>query len=1034
MDGNKNPLIGVNILVKKGPPVRLYQSSLPLININVLAKESKVEVLTDSKGNYEIEVKPGQTLEFSFLGFKTAKREISNENQKINVVLEPLYLEPLESEPVEPELLEPELLEPELLEPELLEPELLEPEPVETELVETEPVETEPVETEPVETEPVETEPVETEPVETEPVDVQVKEPALVGSRNPNRISTDTPVPIDVIPFSDMQVGSPQVNINQILNYVAPSFTANIQNVSDGIAQIDPASLRGLGPDQVLLLINGKRRHTSSLVNVNKTTFGRGNVGTDMNAIPSIAIDRIEVLRDGATAQYGSDAIAGVINIVLKKTTNKLAVNVTSGANVGKYTNFQTGGLDGGKYNISANYGISIGEKGGYINFSGDFDARDWYSRMKEYEGSIFNGYNSIERVAKSEGINRNAIYPTDVRILSQKKGVGFSKEQIDRIKVATDQEIKKENGVLSFDNTENELKARKLSRTDFNMRVGQSALLGGRFFSNFSLPVSAKAELYAFAGFSKRKGIATGDYRLPNQVGTYTPMYFNGFLPETNSNIIDKSLALGIRGEIGEWEVDFSNVFGRSLFSYTIGNSSNASLGSKSPKSFDAGGFSFTQNTINLDAYKYYEDIFSGLNVAFGVVLMKENYKQVVGEEKLYGKYREYGTLSRESSQKGLKDFFGRERPDFSQGFPVYSPENEVSRDRNSLGGYIDLEADITENILLELVSRYERYSDFGNTLNFKLASRVKLSDHINLRVATSTGFRAPSLHQLYFSATSTMFKKGKPNNVSTFSNDSKIAKLLGIPKLKQETSKSVSAGITAKLSQENLSLSLDGFFIAVDNRVVYTDEFEAKKGTEVGNILKNAMANRVAFFANAIDTQTKGMEAVISHRLILGTSLNLNTDLSASFLKTNRVGDIHASPKLKKAGLVDTYFSEASRIFLEHAIPQTKGNLSFKLSSQKWSVFFRNAYFGSVIHASSKKEEQQVYGAKVVTDLALTYNIAKKLYLTVGSNNLFDIYPDKTDPTNPNYSDGRFVFSRTSLQFGIGGRFIFARLFLNL
>ena len=225
---------------------------------------------------------------------------------------------------------------------------------------------------------------------------VTLDEVVLVGSRGEARLAMDSPVPVDVLDVKELTSNSPQVNLNQILNYVAPSFTSNTQTISDGTDHIDPASLRGLGPDQVLVLINGKRRHTSSLINVNGT-FGRGNVGTDLNAIPAAAIKNIEVLRDGAAAQYGSDAIAGVINIILKENTGELDVNVTSGANFTKNANFLKGGVDGGTINTSVNYGVSLGENGGFINFTGDFDTRDYFSRMGTYNGAIFHGWNAIE-------------------------------------------------------------------------------------------------------------------------------------------------------------------------------------------------------------------------------------------------------------------------------------------------------------------------------------------------------------------------------------------------------------------------------------------------------------------------------------------------------------------------------------------------------------------------------------------------------------------------------------------------------------
>jgi len=260
----------------------------------------------------------------------------------------------------------------------------------------------------------------------------------VVGSRNANRTAVDTPVPVDVIDISELTTLGPQVNINQILNYVAPSFASNTQTISDGTDHINPASLRGLGPDQVLVLINGKRRHTTSLVNVNGTV-GRGSVGTDLNAIPSAAISRVEILRDGASAQYGSDAIAGVINIVLKKNTNELAVNVTSGANFSSNANSLTGGVDGETVNASINYGIDLGDNGGYINFTGDIETRKSTNRMERFTGKIFHGYNAIQRVAAASGANVDGLSFEQMQFFAQ--GVDyFTPELQSAIGAATSQ------------------------------------------------------------------------------------------------------------------------------------------------------------------------------------------------------------------------------------------------------------------------------------------------------------------------------------------------------------------------------------------------------------------------------------------------------------------------------------------------------------------------------------------------------------------------------------------------------------------
>ncbi len=858
---------------------------------------------------------------------------------------------------------------------------------------------------------------------------VSLNEVVVVGSRNPNRTAVDTAVPVDIIDVTELITAGPQVNLNQILNYVAPSFTSNTQTISDGTDHIDPASLRGLGPDQVLVLINGKRRHTSSLINVNGT-FGRGSVGTDLNAIPAASIERIEVLRDGAAAQYGSDAIAGVINIVLKRSTNELTMNITSGAYFSENSNDQTGGSDGSTTNVSANYGLQLGDKGGFLNFTGDFDVRDPYSRMKEFEGGIFNLYNTVERFADNAGYDLSNLLDDDVTDVIQygnAAGLGLSPS-------STKSELQ---SILSADNTTSELAARGLDRSDFNMRVGQSALRGGRFFANFSLPLNDDGtELYSFAGVSSRVGNSAGFYRLPSQSRTYTPAYINGFLPEINSAITDKSFSVGIKGKVSEWDVDFSNTYGKNEFLYTIGNTFNASKQSASPTKFDAGGFSFAQNTTNLDISKFYDDVMSGVNVAFGSEYRIETYEIYSGEEASYAQYTDDGQVITLDSQDPSVDFFGASRPGGSQVFPGFSPANELSRGRSSVAGYLDVEADISESFLLSLATRYEDYSDFGSTLNFKVASRIKAGENTNIRAAVNTGFRAPSLHQLNFNSTSTIFdQNGDPIEVGTFANDSRAAQLLGIPQLKEETSSSVSIGFTSKFPDSNITLTVDGYWVGIDDRVVYTGRFSGPgTGTELDKLLSQANAGAAAFFANAIDTESKGLDVVITHDAYFGDNTKLKTDFAATFSNTKRVGDVNASQVLIDAGKVDTYFDEASRVYLEEAVPTTKVNLSHSLTTDKFNVFLRNVYFGEVTEATNNVTRQQVFGTKVVTDLSFGYKATESLTITVGANNLLDVEPDRAaqefSDGGTNRSSGRFDWSRRAQQFGVGGRFLFARL----
>jgi iron complex outermembrane receptor protein len=564
-------------------------------------------------------------------------------------------------------------------------------------------------------------------------------------------------------------------------------------------------------------------------------------------------------------------------------------------------------------------------------------------------------------------------------------------------------------------------------------MRVGQSALRGGRFFANMSLPLNDEGtEFYSFAGVSSRVGNSAGFYRLPNQSRTFTPAYINGFLPEINSAITDKSFAVGIKGKISDWDVDFSNTYGKNEFLYTIGNTFNASMQNSSPTTFDAGGFSFAQNTTNLDISKFYDDVMSGVNVAFGTEYRVENYEIVAGEEASYSQYTADGQAITLASQVASQDFFGNSRPGGSQVFPGFSPKNELSRQRSSVAGYLDIEADFSENFLVSFATRYEDYSDFGSTLNFKVATRVKAGENTNLRAAFNTGFRAPSLHQLNFNSTSTIFdQNGDPQEVGTFANDSRAAKLLGIPQLKEETSSSMSVGFTSKLPDANLTITVDGYWVGIDDRVVYTGQFRGPgTGTELDNLLAQANATAASFFANAIDTESKGVDIVITHDAMIGETTKLKSDLSGTFSKTVQVGDIKASDVLENAGLIGTYFPEDSRVYLEEAVPRTKINLSNSLTTDKFNVFLRNVWFGEVTEATTTVANQQVFGSKLVTDLSVGYKLTESTTVTVGANNLFDIYPDRAADEFNNRSSGRFDWSRRAQQFGVGGRFLFARL----
>ncbi|MEP7142366.1 MAG: TonB-dependent receptor [Ferruginibacter sp.] len=905
----------------------------------------------------------------------------------------------------------------------------------------------------------------------------------VIGSRSPRRVSTETAVPVDVLSMAELK-SAPQVNLNQILNYVAPSFTSNTTTVADGTDHIDPAQLRGLGPDQVLVLLNGKRRHTSSLVNVNGSP-GRGSVGTDLNAIPAFAIERIEVLRDGAAAQYGSDAIAGVINVVMKKSINKFTASVYGAGNASVGAHDFRGGIDGQQYQADLNYGVSVGKKGGFINLTGSGITRGDTRRATDFNGPIFNAYNAIEARALKGGTNLSSLFsnvnntPNTAQIISTIKQYApqvayLSAAQQTSIQGAAT--ITDLQGILGANVTDNELASRGLERRDFNMRIGQSKLVSGQLFMNTELPVNDKHTFYTFGGYGIRHGNAAGFYRRPNQNRTLTEIYPNGFLPEIGSDITDVSLATGIRGKMGSgWTYDLSNTFGQNQFKYTIKNTTNATQGVKSATSFDAGKLAFLQNTVNLDLARGF-DVLAGLNFAFGGELRIENYKITAGSQDSYERFDINGDAATPATPASQlpTDFFGSARPGGAQVFPGFRPENALSKGRTSGAGYVDVELNPTKALLLNAALRYENYSDFGSTFNYKFAARLNVAQGLNLRAAIATGFRAPSLQQKYYNSTATQFLGGIGYEVGTFTNESNAAKLFGIPNLKQENSDSYSAGFTYKVPHTTITFTVDGYFVKIKNRIVLTGQFARPSGTPTGDqlilqqLFDQANATSATFFTNAINTESKGIDFIVSNRFKFD-NFSLKTDLAGTVSKTSKVGDISASDILKNTGNLNNYFNEASRIYLESAVPRTKLALINTLNSGKWEIFLRQTFFGNVIDPNTTDIngdgivqggyvnnqfiaiEHPKFDGRTITDFSLSYEINKNWRVTAGANNIFDLYPDKNPKTqtaaNPLVGGGygapgtidlsnnnQFEYSRNVSQFGFNGRLIFARINVTL
>ncbi|HEY0144146.1 MAG TPA: TonB-dependent receptor [Thermoanaerobaculia bacterium] len=743
-----------------------------------------------------------------------------------------------------------------------------------------------------------------------------------VGSRSPERSRTDTPVPVDVVPIAEVADEAGQLDVTQLLQFTAPSFNSNRQSGSDGSDHIDAATLRGLGPDQVLVLINGKRRHSSSLVYIFGTR-GRGAVGTDLNTIPVSAIERIEILRDGASAQYGSDAIAGVINIVLKKEAG-LDVLLAAGA--------YTAG-DGQNEQIAFNYGLPIGARG-TLNLTAELLNRD----------------------------RTNRAAPGEPRI------------------------------------------------------IGDAQTENVTFFYNLDTPVGANGAFYGHGGYNARDGVAGAWYRggigsddIPSR--NSERMYPGGFVPDIGSDIRDLSGAFGYRTVIGGWSADLSTTYGSNRMEYVISRTLNASMATLnnglSPTEFDAGGFDFGQQTTNLDFSRYYKDWLRGVSVAAGLEHRRETYEIFAGED---GSWRDFDGPG--GGNAG------------SQGFPGFQPVDEVDESRTSKAAYVDLELRTSERLLLTGAIRGEDYSDFGSTVNGKVSFAFAAMPRLNLRGSASSGFRAPSLHQRYFSSTFTDFIAGEAADVKLARNDSELAELVGIPALKEEESMNYSLGFTWN-PRTRTALTFDLYQIDIDDRIVLTGGFTADDA-DIGQIIAEQNLAEARFFTNAIDTQTRGLDVSLSNSRDwnggqLATAIGLN-------LNETEVQRINVAPSL--TGKEDVYFSTRERMFVEGSAPKTKGTASADYRRARWSGGVRVSYFGEVESGTWTQLDDptappQHYDARFTTDLHLGLELPRNLRLTVGGTNIFDVQPTAQDP-NETENGAQWE----NVQMGFNGAAYFVRL----
>ncbi len=763
----------------------------------------------------------------------------------------------------------------------------------------------------------------------------------VTGTRTANRTALETAVPVDVFPVEEL-TETGRVELNQILSTTVPSFNFNQTAINDGTDIIRPATLRGLSPDQTLVLVNGKRRHSSSLVNINGSV-GRGSAAVDLNSIPTSAIGNVQVLRDGASAQYGSDAIAGVINVILREDDHGGGLNVRYGANVTDPEGLNRSEIDGQTTTIGGWTGFGLGDNG-FLTVSGEY---------------------SLRQAPNRAGLDPRQQFPDD----------------------PADAEVER-----NFDR--------------LNHRYGNGRAENVSFFFNSGYTLESGVELYAFGGVQDREGESPGFYRRANDSRNVPEIYPGGFLPVIGGDVTDYSLGGGVRGVAGGWDYDVSAVYGSNELDYSVNNSLNASIGPTSQTSFNAGALAFDQVTVNADIVKTFDNLLPGeTSLAFGAEYRDESFEITAGEEASY-------------IQGPLPAAAG------SQVFPGFTPESEVDVSRDAASIYAEVEWVPNDQTLISAAVRYEDYSDFGDAVTGKLAGRYDFTDQVAVRGAISTGFRAPSLQQQYFTAISTNFIDGVPFEVGTFPATSAAAVALGGGQLDAEESTSYSLGLVLTPTPDWF-VTIDAYQINIDDQIFLTENLG---GDDVDAVLAAAGVTgvqRVRFFQNGIESESKGVDIVTKYGFDFGNLGTLDASAAFNYSKTEvtHVPDNTVIPNL-------TLFSRSNTLTLEESAPETKFILAGNYTYQQADFVLRATRFGEVLVPSNNPDNDFTLDADWVIDASVNFNVTDKFSVGVGADNLLDEYPTMT-PDGLNFN-GIFPYSSRS-PYGFSGRFVYARASYN-
>lgn len=816
-------------------------------------------------------------------------------------------------------------------------------------------------------------------PLAIDSAEKSVEKIAIVGSRDIARSIHELAVPVDILSATSLQ-NTGQVEMGRMIQTIAPSFNFASSSISDGTDVLKPATLRGLGPDQTLILVNGKRRHHASLLHIN-TSVGRGTAGADLNAFPVQAIKRVEILRDGAAAQYGSDAIAGVINIVLKD-------DPSTGTVTTSYGGYSYG--DGKTSSFSVNKGFGLNDNG------------------------FFNTTLSIQ---DHQATNRSGLHGSCQYTNCEKLDNG-------NYQTTNDKEI-------------------SADRNTF--KIGDPAYHQLGLSYNASYPV-ADGEWYSFAIFTTRENDSAAFFRQSNNSAANPvlqdniPLMPDGYLPYIHSDITDKSWSIGYRTEVAvDTTIDMSYTYGKNTIDYITKNSVNASyadmlryqkqltaeeIRTQTPHSADAYGLSLSLQTLNID----FQRMFDMFTITAGVEFRQDDYQVSAGEKYSYFDYNSLlePPLLSGSSLGGI------------QGFPGIKPKATVNEQRNISSVYLEVSTELTEKFSINSALRYDNYQDFGDTSNIKLAMNWQISDVFKLRSSLSTGFRAPSMQQLYFNNVSTQFLVDDQNllvaeQVGTYRNDSLVANAIGIPRLKEEQSTNFSIGSVFEFN-DSFNVTVDYYNIEINDRIMISNKLSPNHFPSVQQLLLNSEIDKIQLFLNGADTNTHGIDIISTWQPKISSGA-LNVTFAANFTSTevSKLFSPHSS-ELNNFP-IEKVFSTQDVSIINEWQPKNRISLNTLYRNNNWSLNFALNRYGEYTITDG---ETQTYSPKVLADIRFEQSVSKKITWFAGVNNLFNTTPDENNIGNSHggtivdgdgnvvvSSPGVFKYSRRSAPFGFNGSY---------